>query len=69
MFKKKLDWVTQMKHHNIAAKFVTEVICQTCVETEGLCRVRHDEDTAYRKCRHFHDAVRDIKKILDKYNR
>lgn len=69
MFRKKLDCITQMKHHNIAAKFVTKVICHSCVETEGLCLVRGDEDTAYAKCNYFHDAVRDIKKVLDKYNR
>lgn len=79
MFRKKLDCITQMKHHNIAAKFVTKVICHSCVETEGLCHscveieglclVRGDEDTAYAKCNYFHDAVRDIKKVLDKYNR
>ena len=69
MFRKKLGWFTQMMHHYIAAKFVTKVICQTCVETEGHCHCRGDEDEAYRKCNYFHNAVRDIKKVLDKYNR
>ena len=69
MFRKQLDWITRMKHHNIAAKFVTKVICHTCVETEGLCHARGNEDEAYKKCNYFHDAVNAIKKVLDKYNR
>lgn len=66
---KKPDWLTQMKHHNIAAKFVTKVICNTCVNTEGLCKTRGDEDRAYKYCNYFHDAVNVIKKVLDKYDR
>jgi hypothetical protein len=62
MFRKKPDYFTQMKHHNIAAKFVTKVICQTCVETEGLCRCRGNENEAYKKCNYFHDAVNATKR-------
>lgn len=67
----KLPKELQLNYDLTAKEFVRKAICVNCVIREGQCRPFYDGnlDECYDKCWHYSKAVRDIKKILIKYDR
>lgn len=61
----------QLNHDLTVKEFVYKAICVNCVIREGQCRSFYSGnlDECYAKCWHYAKAVREIKKILDKYDR
>lgn len=61
----------QLNHDLTAKEFVYKAICVNCVLREGQCKAFYggDLDECYSKCWHYAQAVKAVKKTLDKYDK
>lgn len=67
----KLDPKLKLNHHVTAMEFIAKTVCTSCVIVEGMCRnfLNSDYDACYKECWTYARAVKDVAKVLDRFDK